>query len=100
MPTINYQAVFTFLDRVDPVVLDMPEDKVAVEDAVADLKLALGTTACAGRTESAGADDLGPALMDVIVQCENLAAGTREAATHWQSGDREMAVRAETEAVE
>ena len=40
MPTINYEAVFTFLDRVDPVVLDMPEDKVAVEDAVADLKLA------------------------------------------------------------
>ena len=30
MPTINYQAVFTFLDRVDPVVLDMPEDKVAI----------------------------------------------------------------------
>lgn len=100
MADIDYGAVFGLLDRVDPVVLDMPEDKVAVEDAVADLKLALGTTACAGRTESAGADDLGPALMDVIVQCENLAAGTREAATHWQSGDREMAVRAESQAVE
>lgn len=100
MADIDYGAVFGLLDRVDPVVLDMPEDKVAVEDAVADLKLAFGTTACAGRTESAGADDLGPALMDVIVQCENLAAGTREAATHWQSGDREMAARAETQAVE
>lgn len=100
MADIDYGAVFGLLDRVDPVVLDMPEDKVAVEDAVADLKLAFGTTACAGRTESAGADDLGPALMDVIVQCENLAAGTREAATHWQSGDREMAVRAESQAVE
>ena len=100
MADIDYGAVFELLDRLDPMVLDMPEDKVAVEDAVADLKLALGTTACAGRTESAGADDLGPALMDVIVQCENLAAGTREAATHWQSGDREMAVRAESQAVE
>lgn len=100
MADIDYGAVFGLLDRVDPVVLDMPEDKVAVEDAVADLKLAFGTTACAGRTESAGADDLGPALMDVIVQCENVAAGTREAATHWQSGDREMAVRAESQAVE
>lgn len=100
MADIDYGAVFGLLDRVDPVVLDMPEDKVAVEDAVADLKLAFGTTACAGRTESAGADDLGPALMDVIVQCENVAAGTREAATHWQSGDREMAARAETQAVE
>lgn len=100
MADIDYGAVFGLLDRVDPVVLDMPEDKVAVEDAVADLKLAFSTTACAGRTESAGADDLGPALMDVIVQCENVAAGTREAATHWQSGDREMAVRAESQAVE
>lgn len=100
MADIDYGAVFGLLDRLDPMVLDMPEDKVSVEDAVADLKLAFGTTACAGRTESAGADNLGPALMDVIVQCENLAAGTREAATHWQSGDREMAVRAETQAVE
>ena len=100
MADIDYGAVFELLDRLDPMVLDMPEDKVTVEDAVADLKIAFGTTACAGRTESAGAADLGPALMDVIVQCENVLAGTREAATHWQSGDREMAARAETQAVE
>lgn len=100
MADIDYGAVFGLLDRLDPMVLDMPEDKVTVEDAVADLKLAFGTTTCAGLTESAGASDLGPALMDVIVQCENVVAGTREAATHWQSGDREMAVRAETQAVE
>lgn len=55
MADIDYGAVFGLLDRVHPMVLDMPEDKVSVEDAVADLKIAFGTTACAGRTESAGA---------------------------------------------
>ena len=100
MVDIDYAAVFALLNRMDPVVLDMPEDKVDVEDAVADLKVAFGTTDCAAVTESAGASDLGPALMDVIVQCENVVAGTREAATHWQSGDHTMAGRAEGQAVE
>ena len=100
MADIDYGAVFGLLDRLDPLVLDMPEDKTGVEDAVADLKVAFGTTACAGTTETAGTSDLGPALMDVIVQCENIVAGTREAATHWQSGDHTIAANAEKKAVE
>lgn len=99
MAKIDYASVFALTDRVDDVVLDMPEQKTKVEDAVADLKVAFGETKCAARTETAGTDDLGPALLDVIVQCENVAAGTRAAATAWQDGDQDMAATAETKAV-
>ncbi|MEW1980664.1 hypothetical protein AB0333_07020 [Citricoccus sp. NPDC079358] len=90
MADIDYGAMFALLDRLDPDVLDLPEDKTRVEDAVAELKLAFGETACAGTAESAGTESLGPALLDVIVQCENVLAGTRAATTSWQDADQDI----------
>ncbi|MEE1621444.1 hypothetical protein ACQ3I4_13330 [Zafaria sp. Z1313] len=81
----------TLLNTLDTTVLDLPQDVVALEDAVAALKGALGGSRGAARTERLGEDVLGPDGLAVVVRCENAAAAGRGVLDAVVDGDERMA---------
>ncbi|GHD00275.1 hypothetical protein [Zhihengliuella salsuginis] len=79
------------LRDADDVVLNLPEHVVGLEDAVADLKMALDNTDCSGSVETCGADVLLPDARATVVRCENVVGAGWGISEAVSAGDESMA---------
>ncbi|WP_102160162.1 hypothetical protein [Zhihengliuella halotolerans] len=93
------QPAFNQLLRdCDDVVLNLPEHVVGLEDAIADLKIALDDTNCAGTVETCGASVLLPDARATVVRCENVIGAGWGISEAISNGDEQMADDARTNA--
>ncbi|WP_309080632.1 hypothetical protein [Zhihengliuella sp.] len=86
------------LRSCDDVVLDLPAHVLAIEDAVADLKLALDGTDCGGTVETCGADVILPDARATVVRCENAVGAGWGVSVAIAEGDEDMADAARLDA--
>lgn len=86
------QPAFNQLLRdADETVLNLPEHVVGLEGAVAELKMALDNTDCAGVVEACGADVLLPDARAAVVRCENVIGAGWGISEAVSTGDEQMA---------
>ena len=99
MQTIHYEQMLTLIGRLDPRVDDLAQEITNVDDAMAEIVHALGTTAAAQTAGLFGENHLGPNMVDVQVRAENALHASRCAAQEWQRADLAMSAQAQAESV-
>lgn len=83
----------------DAFVLNIPDRIVDLEDALADLKIALDNTDCSATVETFGVDVLLPDARSTMVRAENLIGAGWGISDAVKQGDEQMADDARGNAV-